>query len=701
MKKITLLLIMVCWTVLGMAQTIATFENENFEMLGVQITGSETDQEIFDTNAVNPVKAGINNSEKCLHIRTKQDQANVIPNWWTNSVIITFDQQIQLTDDNRYFHVMHMRERILQCWLVYADNGDGKFVEISRADVSSANEWFDIVCDLKSKLNQVKRIKVCLAGNWGTSPYYEPTSFYYDNIELSSNSEVRGETFITDNNLLDFEDEAVTNSRAVLAVQNAAYTTSMSYDNPNQDALNQTLKCAYFTGNGTMPEWWHGLQINFKSTVDASDKQYLHIMMKKSVVEDEDYPTVISFADSNGKQSADFINEVLTTEWVDYVVEIPETHKKFKTIYVKFNAASASTECYIDELYLDNDPNPRTYNVVEEPKLKVVVPKNVVGGTLTVNNGEEPITDDTEVESETELTISAKADEGYKFKGVYIGTGKLEDAVISEGTYTYTYVVKKDIEISVDFKKVYEVTVTENPNATITLYDGLDVVASGSEVEEGTELTVNVEVNEGFVLKSIMAGNENITESKKFAINDATVVTVEVEEVVPETVEVSYILDSASSALLEVRILDQDGNEFESNPAIVEKGSSYMVCIYPKSFDIEVEMTKDGNDVDLIFDALDGEYGCWYYSDNNINENVVYEIKANDLTGLESVVSEGYSYNPESEVLYLNKVSNLEIYNMSGVLVRKVNGVLEVSLSDLYDGIYVLMVNGSPLKLQK
>lgn len=700
MKKITLLFIMVCWAMLGMAQTIATFENQDFEMSGVTITGSETDQEIFDTGATNPVKTGINKSGKCLHIRTKQDEANSIPNWWNNSVNITFDQPIELTDDNRYFHVMHMRERTLQCWLVYADNGNGESVEISRADVSSANEWFDIVCDLKSKMTQVKSIQIRISGNWNPGSFYEPTNFYFDNIELSSNSEARGETYITDSNLLDFEDEEVTNSRAALAVQNVAYTTSMSYDNPNQDALNQTLKCAYFTGNGTMPQWWEGLQVNFKSTVDASDKQYLHIMMKKSVVE-EGYPTVISLVDGNGTQSADFINEVLTTEWVDYVVEIPETHKKFKTIYVKFNAASAATECYIDELYIDNDPNPRTYNVVEEPKLKVVMPKNVVGGTLMVKNGEEVITEDTEVESETELTISAKADEGYKFKGVYIGTGKLEDAVISEGTYTYTYVVKKDIEISVDFKKVYEVTVTENPNATITLYDGLDVVASGSEVEEGTELTVNVEVNEGFVLKSIMAGNENITESKMFAVNDATVVTVEVEEVVPETVEVSYILDSASSALLEVRILDQDGNEFESNPAIVEKGSSYMVCIYPKSFDIEVEMTKDGNDVDLIFDALDGDYGCWYYIDNNINENVVYEIKANDLTGLESVVSEGYSYNPESEVLYLNKVSNLEIYNMSGVLVRKVNGVSEVSLSDLYDGIYVLMVNGSPLKLQK
>lgn len=345
------------------AQTIADFDGTT--MSGVTISGSETDQAVFDLVANNPLQAGINTSSNCLHIQTKQDIANAIPEWWRNVINITFDTPITLTEDNRYFHVMHLREEMRSgYWLVYAADGSGAAaVEISRGSVPAANQWVDIVADMKSKLSSIKTIQIIIDGNWdgsGESRYYAPTNFYYDAMELSGEANGRGEQLITDQNLLDFEDETATKARINVISQNTAYTTDIACINMDDTGVNTSSYCALFSGNTVQPQWWEGFQFDFKSTVDATEYAYLHFMMKKNVVE-AGYNTVITLVNTDGTQTDDnlFLHE-LTTEWKDYVMTIPETHKRIKTIYVKFNAASPATECYIDEIYMDNDPNPRT-----------------------------------------------------------------------------------------------------------------------------------------------------------------------------------------------------------------------------------------------------------------------------------------------------------------------------------------------------
>jgi len=340
------------------AQTvIATFE-EGQSPLGT-IVGSAANQTAFDMSTDNPDKTGLNTSDKCLYILTKQGDG--IPGWFGNNITITFDTPINITADNQYLHILHLKERILHNWMVYGIDGSDTQIEIARGDCPEANKWFDIVVNVKSKMNVIKKIIIVLDGNWAgvENRFYEATKFYYDEIVLDNNPLPRGADVISRANLLNFENSGVTDATVNYTVHDAAYYYNVNYDNTDQAGLNSSEKCAMFKGDSKKPTaWWHGFEFAFKNPVDARGYNYLHVLMKKSVTES---PNVqISLVNLDGTQSAALMNAPLTTEWVDYVVAIPATHDFFNKIFLKFNAASADTECYADEILLSNDPNPRT-----------------------------------------------------------------------------------------------------------------------------------------------------------------------------------------------------------------------------------------------------------------------------------------------------------------------------------------------------
>lgn len=363
--KITLFLAAL-FCISATAQQIATFETGS-TTVGT-ITGATADQQTeFVPGAVNPDKTGLNTSDKCLYILSNHVYSEDLsaestgrPTWNGNVFYITFDTPITIDAANRYLHMLHWKESLLNStWLVFAENGDENYVEIGRGNCPEAGKWFDMVVDFNGKLSTVKTIRVHLDGNWGTDPatrFYPPTKFYYDDIVLNANSLPRAE-FITRSNLLDFENSSVTNQTVTLTLQNAAYTTNLGYSNPSS-SLNTSLSCAYFKGNTVLPAWWHGLQFTFKSPVDAGSNQYLHIMLKKDLTEAKNVQ--VSLFNVGGAQSAALMNTPLTTEWVDYVLTIPSTHKVFTQMYIKFNAATMNTQCFADEIFIDNNSAPRT-----------------------------------------------------------------------------------------------------------------------------------------------------------------------------------------------------------------------------------------------------------------------------------------------------------------------------------------------------
>lgn len=369
MKLKSTFLLIFCITFLGLnAQEIATFEDGS-TTLGT-IVGAAADQQTeFSLSADNPDQTGINSSDKCLYILTNHVASDDVtvdspgrPTWKENVVTITFETPIAVDAANSYLHVMHMKEKILNNWIIFAESGDDAYVELGRGVVLEAGKWFDIVVDLGAKMSTVKSIRIHLDGNWsgdGVTRFYEPTKFYYDNIELSADVTPRGTAegeYITRNNLLDFEDIDVQAATAILKTQNASYLMDSTYVNADMSGLNTTSKCMYWSSGDLAPAWWHGVDLNFVKPVSSGVNKYLHIMMKKS--EAASAGTVVSLFNVGGTQTGNLMNTPLTTEWVDYVMEIPASHAIFTRLFIKFNA-TANVGCFADEIVINTDPAPR------------------------------------------------------------------------------------------------------------------------------------------------------------------------------------------------------------------------------------------------------------------------------------------------------------------------------------------------------
>jgi len=153
--KITFLLVFaMCYHVMAQ-QTIATFETGS-TTFGT-ITGAPADEQTeFVIGAENPDKTGLNTTDKCLYILSnqvyKEDYLDPDgrPTWSGNVFYITFDTPLAIDASNRYLHILHWKESLLNStWLVFAENGDGTYVEIGRGNCPEAGKWFDMVVDLQ------------------------------------------------------------------------------------------------------------------------------------------------------------------------------------------------------------------------------------------------------------------------------------------------------------------------------------------------------------------------------------------------------------------------------------------------------------------------------------------------------------------------------------------------------------------------
>lgn len=158
--------------------------------------GSAANQNPTPQIVDNPDMNGINKTQKCLYTRTVKDItiSPKVPAWNTNNILINLNSILPITDDNRYFHLLHRKERVLNNWLVYASENGVDFIEIARGATPAANTWFDIVVDMKAKISQVSKIRIHLDGNWSGADnvrYFEPTDFYYDELAFTNSAATR------------------------------------------------------------------------------------------------------------------------------------------------------------------------------------------------------------------------------------------------------------------------------------------------------------------------------------------------------------------------------------------------------------------------------------------------------------------------------------------------------------------------------
>lgn len=367
-SKITLSLLLLA-SAGAMAQQIATFEDGFTPSIPVTIVGAAEgsgEQSVFQTDATNPNSTGLNTSEKCLYILSNQVQSDDVsstspgrPTWAGNTFSVLFENAVDVTDANRYLHILHLKERTMNAWLIWGISESGTEVELGRGNCPEAGEWFDITVDIKAKLPKIKGFKIVLDANWSGGPerFYDPCKFYYDDIVMNGDIFPRGTVLLTRQNLLDFEDQNVTNATVSFSKQKPGYLNDGFYENSLITGVNTSFRSACYSPNTEEPVWWHGFYFTFKNLIDTRDYEYMHMMMRKDA--EESQIVQVTLGDLNSVQSGNLVDAPVTTEWVDYVFRIPATHVYIKDMYVKFNAGAQPTKCFIDQIWMDNDPTPR------------------------------------------------------------------------------------------------------------------------------------------------------------------------------------------------------------------------------------------------------------------------------------------------------------------------------------------------------
>lgn len=249
-----------------------------------------------------------------------------------------------------------------------------------------------------------------------------------------------------------------------------------------------------------------------------------------------------------------------------------------------------------------------------------------------------------------------------------------------------------DVNIVPTVVQNHVVTVTPNDHAQISLLNGDQPVASGSEVPEGTELTVNVVPDDGWKVTSIKANEVNITDSRTFVVNEATTVSVEVSEIKYGVVTYSIVGDQSYLGEGGIELYDGDGNIVNSG-AKLEEGSTYYIIIYTKDDTVEISVALNGNPLVMT----DDESMFYYEGTVEGDQNFVITLPG-EVSGLESVVEAVAHYNPGQQMLYTNGNSVL-VYDLSGKLV--LSGIGNISVSELAEGFYAAVVDGRTIKFKK
>lgn len=181
------------------------------------------------------------------------------------------------------------------------------------------------------------------------------------------------------------------------------------------------------------------------------------------------------------------------------------------------------------------------------------------------------------VKDETVITVEATPDPGYEVT--------LLSANNVDITETKTFKVVENVIISAVVKPIeYMITIEDNENAVIRVFDGVRVVESGAEVYFGKTLTVTVVPKEGFEVVSIMANDEDITESKEFTVSSETTVSAVVEEV-------SGINDARS----------EDAVFYDAASGIIYTGNAVSLKVYDLSGRLVMERNDLSGSVNVSF----------------------------------------------------------------------------------------------------
>ncbi len=303
------------------------------------------------------------------------------------------------------------------------------------------------------------------------------------------------------------------------------------------------------------------------------------------------------------------------------------------TIEASRNTLQPYVHTYLERGSNPNQPKP------EVPKTYKVTLVQSDGGTISINNANLNA-----IAKGTRLEVSVQTQDGYKLKSI-----KANEVDI---TTTKAFVVNADTRVVAVFEKIevskHKVTLEYNEGGTISINNtNLDAVA------KGTRLTVSVQTQNGYRLKSIKANEVDITTTKEFVVNTDTRVVALFEKIEVSkhkvtlvqgeggTISISNInLDAVPKGTrLTVSVQTQDGYRLKSIKAnevditadktFVVDTDTRVVALFEKS---EVPKPKTYT-ITLRYNPNEGELSIDQENPNAVPEGTSVRVSAKAKEG--------------------------------------------------------------------
>jgi hypothetical protein len=164
----------------------------------------------------------------------------------------------------------------------------------------------------------------------------------------------------------------------------------------------------------------------------------------------------------------------------------------------------------------------------EQIKYLITVTNDNLKGSVNLSTGEQPMN--------KTLNIEITPNDGYEIESVSWGAQSVQ--VTDPSHLTFSKVVDGAKELVVTYKSTIVIPDVESYNVTIAKYDTkMGSVTGAGTYEEGTTVTIVIKANEGYKIKSVKDGNDELRISEKnstkyeyeFVITTSTRITVQFE----------------------------------------------------------------------------------------------------------------------------------------------------------------------------
>jgi len=334
----------------------------------------------------NPASDAVNSSAKCYQVI----KASGDPTWTGLELGLGYFSTINTS--NQYLHVMVYKTVTSQIGFQYTlGNGSQITAVWDNSQTSIINQWTDYVYQIPIG-TIFKQLNVEILAATGT--------FYMDNIELNNNPLPRGGvTYMTDNNLCDFETDISTSTtiKDLYTFADATNTVTYPVANPFSTGANITNNVGKRTTPSTAVNWFTGFGFTLKNPILIDNNhKYLHVL----VTVPTDGQNVNISLKQGANTSADIQKTItLANVWQDFVVDL-SSYSFISDIFVKcgdWGGVNAAGDYYFDEIRIDNDPTPRSNtatalnSAVNNSKIyssngNIVIESNTIGANVTVFN---------------------------------------------------------------------------------------------------------------------------------------------------------------------------------------------------------------------------------------------------------------------------------------------------------------------------